>query len=89
MNGIAVQPDTIEDWQAAVLCCYTAARMLGQWDFGAMIELYDRCDAAGPIIAPELWRERHEAAADDREIVEAARDFVETLKRLECRRRNR
>ena len=63
---------TKEEYQHAVLSCVLAAKMLVVYDIPKLIEAIDRADAVGPILDPTLWREKHRAMDEDRQIIEAA-----------------
>jgi len=62
----------IQEYQAVVLACHTAARMLAQYDLGELLRDIDRAEGLGPILDPTLYREKRQAMQEDKEIVEAA-----------------
>lgn len=67
-------PATVEldDWQAAVVACGIAARMLGQHDIARLIAQGERALDIGPLLDPTLYREKGQALREDIEALRAA-----------------
>lgn len=59
-------------YRAAVLTCALAGKLLAEHDLPAVLEAIERAEAAGPVLNPTLWKERHKAMLEDKEIVQAA-----------------
>ena len=62
----------VADYQAAVVACAVAARMLRGFDLPKLLEQIDRADALGPILDPTLWRDRSPLMQEDRALLHAA-----------------
>lgn len=60
------------EYQAAVGSCALVGAMLTQYDLPAMLNAIERAEAIGPMIDPTLYREKHEAMGQDKDLLEAA-----------------
>ena len=86
---VPVSPGDAEEWRNAMLSIHIARSILRQWDLKAMMDISIRQDSIAPIIDPTMWRDKHEAAAVDRQCIEAALAFLrEFPKEPESGRRN-
>lgn len=73
---------TKDDYQAAVIACHVAARMLAQHPIDKLLEAIERADSIGPILDPSLWMKKRDAMNDDREVLRAARKLAEIGRHL-------
>lgn len=62
----------IEDYHSALLACITAAKVLQQHDLAKRLRDISTADTLGPMVDPTLWRDKHKAMYEDREVLEAA-----------------
>lgn len=74
-----------DDYRSAVMACRVAAKMLAQHDLSGLLRAVDRADAVGPILDPTLWRDKHEAMAEDAELLRAALPLAELASRINDR----
>jgi hypothetical protein len=63
--------EKIEEYQAAVQTVALCARMIGEHDLPELLAAIEHADAIGPILDPTLWRDRHGAMHEDKEVLEA------------------
>lgn len=63
---------TKDDYQAAVIACHVAARMLAQHPVEKLLEAIERADSVGPLLDPTLWMKKRGAMNEDREMLKAA-----------------
>lgn len=64
--------DGVEAYRTALMLCIAAARLIGQFDIPKLLADIDHADSIGPILDPTLWRDKHEAMHEDREVFRAA-----------------
>lgn len=81
-NPSAEQIAKIAEYREAVHTVVLCARMIAVHDLPAILESIERADIVGPMIDPTLWREKHKAMDQDREILRAALDLHAIGKQL-------
>lgn len=64
--------EKIERYRSAVMTAAMAAQLLAQHDIAALLADIATADAIGPVLDPTLWRDKHEAMEQDRELLKAA-----------------
>jgi hypothetical protein len=62
----------VERYRSAVMTAALAARLLAQHNIAQLLRDIETADAIGPVLDPTLWRDKHEAMEQDREILKAA-----------------
>ena len=75
----------VELYRAARAACELAKGLLEQYDFSKLVAAIDRADSIGPILDPSLWKEKHRAMLEDREVFLAALKFLGPWKRSQPR----
>ena len=78
---------TAEEYQNTLRVCAMLAGLIGEHDIPKMLEMIERADAFGGMIDPTLYREKHGAMMEDKELLEAvlplwriSKKFQERLK---------
>lgn len=71
-NPSAEQIAKIAEYREAVHTVVLCARRIAIHDIPAILESIERADIVGPMIDPTLWREKHKAMNQDREVLRAA-----------------
>lgn len=71
-NPSAEQIAKISEYREAVQTAVLCARMISVHDIPAILADIERADIVGPMIDPTLWREKHKAMNQDREVLRAA-----------------
>ena len=59
-------------YQSAVKTAALCAQMLAQFDIPELLHAIERGHAFGPILDPTLYRDKHKAMDEDKELLEAA-----------------
>lgn len=77
----------VEFYKSARMACEIAKSLLEQHDFSTLIAAIDRADSIGPVLDPTLWREKHRAMLEDREVFAAALRFLGPWKKSDPRKR--
>jgi hypothetical protein len=60
------------EYQAAVLACHMAAKLLAVHDLPKILDAIARADAVGCFVDPTLYRERAPAMREDKQVIEDA-----------------
>jgi len=68
----------IEEYRDARRTCELAKEMLKQHDLEQILKDINRADAVGMFTDPTLWREKHKAMDEDKEVFAAALKFIRT-----------
>lgn len=68
-----------ENWQANLIGVYTAAKCLALMPLDRMIEMAETSQAITPLLNPTLYMRNGKAAAEDLEMLRAAKTFADTL----------
>ena len=76
-----VMPDDAEMWRGALVSIHIAAQILRQWDLSGMIRASEKMDTIAVMLHPTLWRDKHNDAEYDREVLRAALKFLNAIKR--------
>lgn len=63
---------TIADWREDLRTCGLAAMFLERVNIPDMLAKIEKADAFGGMIDPTLYREKHAAMMEDKELLEAA-----------------
>jgi len=72
------------EYQAAVLAAVLCAGILSEHDIPSLLAAIDSAESLGPLLDPTLWREKHQAMQEDREVLRAALPLWELAKKLEA-----
>jgi tRNA U34 5-methylaminomethyl-2-thiouridine-forming methyltransferase MnmC len=64
--------EKIEEYRDALRTCVLAARLLAGHDIPKLLSDIEHADSFGPVLDPTLWRAKHKAMSEDREVFEAA-----------------
>jgi hypothetical protein len=63
---------TAEEYQNTLRICAMTAGLIGEHDIPKMLEMIERADSIGGMIYPTLYREKHGAMMEDKELLKAA-----------------
>ncbi len=64
--------EKIEEYRSALRTCALAAQLLAQHDIPKLLADIEHADSFGPLLDPTLWRDKHKAMNEDREMFRAA-----------------
>jgi hypothetical protein len=76
---------TIEEYQNTLRVCAMLAGLVGEHDIPKMLEMIERADSIGGMIDPTLYREKHGAMMEDKELLEAALPLWRIAKKFQER----
>lgn len=62
----------VAEYQSAIVAVRIAATMLAQHELTEILRAIEFADSFGPVLDPTLWRDKHEAMEQDREVLKAA-----------------
>lgn len=70
--GNTMDQMTIEEWRENLKTCGLAAMFLERVNVPDMLARIEKADAFGGLLDPTLWRDKHGAMMEDKELLEAA-----------------
>ena len=76
---------TQEEYQNTLRVCAMLAGFVGEHDIPKMLEMIERADSFGCMIDPTLYREKHGAMMEDKELLEAVLPLWRIAKKLQAR----
>jgi hypothetical protein len=76
---------TIEEYQNTLRVCAMLSGLVGEHDIPKMLEMIERADSIGGMIDPTLYREKHGAMMEDKELLEAALPLWRIAKKFQER----
>lgn len=74
--------EAIFTYQSAVQACALVGRILAQHDIPALLADIDEADVLGPLIDPTLYRDKHKAMQQDRDLLKAANVLREYMLKM-------
>jgi hypothetical protein len=76
------------EYQSGVLAAATAAAMISETDLPKILSMIERADSFGAVLDPTLYREKHQAMMEDKELLEAALPLWKVGQVLKARARD-
>ena len=61
-----------EQYQSGLQAAAVAAVMLAETDIPEILRMIEHADSFGAVLDPTLYREKHQAMMEDKELIEAA-----------------
>ena len=62
----------VQEYQQAVMTAQLCGQLLSRFDIPQLLNSIERADSIGPLLDPTLWRNKHKAMEEDRELLKAA-----------------
>jgi hypothetical protein len=62
---------TVEEYQNSLRVCALLAGIVVEHDVPKMLQMIEQADSIGCMIDPTLYREKHKAMMEDKELLEA------------------
>jgi len=76
---------TVEEYQNTLRVCAMLAGLVVDHEIPKMLEMIERADSIGGMIDPTLYREKHGAMMEDKELLEAVLPLWRIAKKLQER----
>jgi hypothetical protein len=73
----------IAEYRTAITTIALCARMIAEHDLPKLLADIEHADSVGPILDPTLWRDKHRAMEQDREILKAALPLHTLAKKMQ------